>query len=479
VTVALRARDSWRSRHGRAEGHAAAWAGVVAVNGVLIVTAASGWIVVLGALTLVVPLALALAARPQRGLLALAALAPLEGLLLLVPGLQVLFYWKFVVVMATFSATFVATDARGRPDRRRPPWIPVALAIVALNLTSAVLVGGYQAMTGVRINLFYALVAWAAWRCPLDRRERERFVDIIVAVGVVASLWALGQQLLGDVALNALGYEYNHSLRFSGSFLRSIGTFETPFGMGFFTMLVLLIGLPPVLADPHRLRSRVLMVALPLCALGLATSVVRGGYLGVALGTAFLGWHRYRALLLLIPLGLVSLLVLPSEFGTAALSGSSSGERVTIWERALPQVLEHPLGTGVGSTGSAAEKVAAQEQAGSALVSVRDVETAEDTLQPDNYYMKTVLELGPIGLWLMLLVLLGIFGTLRRGSRELPPGDATFVASAAALVLAAMAASVVATFFEIYPMDLFFWLVIGQASAMVADHDAARARRSP
>jgi hypothetical protein len=90
VTATLRARRSRGTRHapGREIERVAAGTGIVVVNGALIATAARGWILVLCALALVVPVAAAVADRPQRGLLTSAALAPLEGLLLLFPSLK-------------------------------------------------------------------------------------------------------------------------------------------------------------------------------------------------------------------------------------------------------------------------------------------------------------------------------------------------------------------------------------------------------
>lgn len=441
---------------------------VVVTNGVLVMLVGgdlgTGTLVV----ALAVPLVAALVSRPQNGLLVMAAIAPLDGLLILSPGLAVLANWKFVVVLGTIGATFLAPDARAPAGRRRPSWFPIAVSLVALCVVSALFVGGLQAINGLRLNFFYCLVAWAAWRCPLNRRELDRLVTIFMVTGFLAAVWGLVQQLLGAEYLNAIGYEYNTSIRTSAGFLRSFGTFPSPFGLGFFEMLVIVVGLPCALVDPRRLRNRLFLIAMPIYMAGLAVTVVRGAYIGVALGIAYLGWHRYRALLLLIPLGAVTVLLLPAEFGGAALSGSSSVERVDSWDRALPQVLDHPLGSGVGATGSAAAKTAVQEQLGSALASTQNTDIASDHFEPDSYYVKTVIELGPVGLWLFCLLLWGMFVALRTASHRLTGVDAAFVAGGSALVLAAAAASLVATYFEQYPMDMLFWLVVGQATAIAS-----------
>src|SRR5256885_677732 len=80
----------------------------------------------------------------------------------------------------------------------------------------------------------------------------------------------------------------------------------------------------------------------PLLVLGIATTVVRGALFGLAVGLAYLGGHRHRVLLLLFPLGLVSLLILPPDVTAAALSTSSGQERTTGWQENMKVITSHP-----------------------------------------------------------------------------------------------------------------------------------------
>jgi hypothetical protein len=398
----------------------------------------------------------------------LVAIVPFDGLLLLRPELQQLSIWKFPVVLGVLAATFVTPAARAAAGRRRPPWVPVALALVGIGLVSAVVVGGFQGFTGFRLDFFYGLVAWTAWRCPLNKRERDQLVTILMITGTLSALWGLAQQVIGPDRLHALGYEYNEAIRFTGSIMRSFGTFGNPFGLGFFLMVVLLVAVPHVLENPHRLRNQLFAFASPICVLALLATVVRGAYLGLGLGLAFLAWHRYRALLVLIPLGIIAALLLPPE----AFSGSSSVDRATGWRTQLPVVMSHPFGLGIGATGSAAEKASAQEAAGSALATPMSVEFDRKVYQPDNYFVKTLLELGPIGLWLLLLLFAGLFVHLREAARLADGDDGAFIHGVEALVIAAIAGSMVATYFELFPVDMLTWLLIGQATAMAAERPA-------
>jgi O-Antigen ligase len=428
--------------------------GAAALNGALIVALLLGWGSLALALGVLVPLALALRRRPQLGVLALAALVPFNGLLLVIPHPQIAQSWKEGVVLATLAATFVApAEARAPKGRRLPRWLAAVSLLVLLGLVSGAVVGGQQALTGLRIDFFYLLLAWAIWRCPPSRVDRDRLVTILMATGVITALVGLAQQVVGATRLNDLGYQYNSVIRFAGGFLRSFSTFSDPFQFGFFLMLVLLVGLALALEDPRRTRNRLFLFAVPLLVLGLASSVVRGAWLGLAAGLLYLGWRRHRRLLLIIPVALVALLYLPGSLSSAALSGTSLAERGSGWQANTQQIVAHPLGAGIGATGAAAAKVAALQGGGT-------------TYQPDNYYFKTVYELGLLGLWLLVVALFTIFGSTDRTALRLSGSDGALVRGVSAGVLAAIMASFVATYFEIFPMDVLFWLLLGVVATL-------------
>lgn len=420
---------------------------IVAANLALAIALLVGqWELVLLA-AVVVPAGLAIAARPQRGVLALVALAPFHGLLLIAPLPPMFSGWKEALVLVTLAATFVAPPsalaATGRP---LPIWVPAVLGLVALGSASALMVGGTQAAVGLKINYFYLLAAVAIWRCPLDRDERDTLVSILMATGVVVAVYGLGQQVLGAERLVELGYAWNENVRFAGGFLRSISSFNQPFGFGFYLMVVLLIGLPQALADRLRPRNQAFLVALPLIGLALASTFVRGAWLGLAAGLAFLGAQRYRALLLVIPVAVVLLALLPADVAETALSATSSEQRLEGWQQHLEVVAANPFGTGIGSTGSAAERVLEG--------------TGERRYQPDNHYFKTVLELGPLGLWFLVLLFLAAFLAVRDRARRLSGTDGALAWGVAASIVAAGVASMVATYLEIFPLDLLFWVLL-------------------
>src|SRR4051794_30563164 len=274
------------------------WAGIAIVLGVacanLVVAAAVQLHHVpdLLILAVAVPALIALLQRPQRGLLLLVIGLPVSGILLLMPNAPAAAGgWKQFLVLVMLTGTFVGpSENRGAATRPRPKWVIGLVPLLVLGAVSGVLVGGPRAFFGLRSYFFYVFLAWAIWRCPPSRRERDTLVTALMVVGVLEGFYAIVQQYLGPVRLNQLGYEYNTTIGFIGGVMRSFGTFDKPFGLGFFEMLVLLIAVPHMLSEPKRSRTRWFLLFLPFCVLGLAAAVVRGAILGLAVGMAYLGF---------------------------------------------------------------------------------------------------------------------------------------------------------------------------------------------
>jgi hypothetical protein len=401
-------------------------------------------------LAIVVPGVLVLVRRPQLGILVLVAGAPFNGLLLIVPHSGVVSAWKEALVVLSLGATFICpASARARPGRARPLTVlPAVIGLFLAALVAAAAVDPIRAAVGIKITFFYFLAGWTVWRCPLSDRERDRLITILMVTGVIQAALGILEQLAGPVRLNQIGFPYNSTIRFAGSFFRSFGTFIQPFGLGFYVMAVLLICTPVALSDPSRRRNRWFLLALPLLTLGMVTSVVRGAVLGLAIGIAYLGAHRYRILLLAIPLGVVAVLILPPEVANAALSSTSSQERVTGWQQNLKVITAHAFGAGPGSSSAGAEKLNTISHSTAA------------TYQPDNNFYTFAYEDGMLGLWFFCLLLATAFLTARQISRSAHGPPAAFAAGVSAFFLAAAGASLVATFFEIFPMDVMFCVLL-------------------
>ena len=413
-------------------------------------------------LLVAVHVGLAVLARPQRGLLLVAALLPFDGLLAIVPGGDQVGAWKEVLLVGLLLATFLSPQAARRPPSARIPsalvgWVGPLLGLLTIGLVSTALDGGIVSLIGLKINFFYVLVPLVLWRCPLDRVERDRLVTVLMATGVVTAAFGLVQQVLGAERLNQMGFEYNTNIRFAGGLLRSFSTFTQPFSFALFVALVLLVCLPVALSDPRRTRNTLFLVATPLLAAGMAASVVRGAYVATLVGLVFLMFWGYRGLVhVLVPGALLAGVLLSGALGTAFFSASSLGQRATGWSLVWDRILTAPLGNGLGVTSSAAEKAL---ELGADPASVLTL--GGQAYQPDNYYVKTILELGPVGLFLFLLLGAATVYAAVWAARQSVGNDRALAAGVAASVLGAAAAATVSTYLEIFPLDFYFWLLLG------------------
>ncbi len=393
---------------------------------------------------LAAPVGLAIADRPQRGVLMLVALVPYWGLDVVLP---IPSGWKESIALYTLLWTVLGVVGKPRPRYKRPSVVQPFVAYFGVALISAAIVRGTQAELGIKIGFFWALMAVLVWMLPLDERERDGVITIIMVNGVITALVGIWQQIVGAPRLVALGYSYNSTVRFTGGFLRSFSTFKLPFDFGFYLAMVIVIGLSVAMREPRRLRSILFFATLPIVATGLVFSFVRGAWLVVGIGLVYMALTRYKWLLLGAPIALLALVVLPGDFATPALSGTSFGERSQSWTSNISQIFG-PLGHGIGTAGSAAEKAEALKK----LV---------NAYQPDNQYFKTSFEIGVVGLFFFIFLIVSAFLTARASATRLTGREQALAEGLTAHILGIMAACFVATYFEIFPMDFFFWLLLG------------------
>jgi O-antigen ligase len=182
--------------------------------------------------------------------------------------------------------------------------------------------------------------------------------------------------------------------------------------------------------------------------------------LGLAVGLLYLAFHRYKLLVFGIPIVLVAALFIPSGAAvTGAVFGAQSlGERTTSWQERFEVLADNPFGTGIGTTGAAADRTATIKS-----------EDRNLTYQPDNSYLKVAFELGVLGLWLLVMMLVAMFLWMRSVERRCTGIDQDFVSGASAQLLAIMIASFVATYLELVPMDQIFWMMIGIVATMAPE----------
>jgi O-antigen ligase/polysaccharide polymerase Wzy-like membrane protein len=399
---------------------------------------------ILLAVLVAAPVGLWIAQRPQRGVLLLVATVPYWGLDIILP---IPSGWKETLALYTLLWTLLSIVFKPRPQYPLPKVVQAFAGYFGIALLSAAIVRGTQAEVGLKVGFFWVLMAVMVWLRPLDARERDHVVTIMIVNALITSLVGLAQQAIGAGRLVSLGYEYDTTVRFTGHFLRSFSTFKLPFDFGFYLALVIVIGTSMSLREPKRPRSILFFASLPVIMLGLLFTFVRGAYLVVAIGVLYLAITRFRWLFLGVPVALLLLLLVPGQYATPTLGATSLGQRSQSWTDHISTIFD-PVGHGIGLTGSAGEKVE------------KLLKSNADVYQPDNQYFKTIYELGVMGLFFFVLLLLSSFWTARAAVPRLHGRDQALAEGLTAHILGVMAACFVATYFEIFPMDFFFWLLL-------------------
>jgi O-antigen ligase len=204
--------------------------------------------------------------------------------------------------------------------------------------------------------------------------------------------------------------------------------------------------------------------------------------LGLLLGLLYIGIRRFRSVIaVLVPLGLVALFFVPGSGATAALSSDSTKARSVNWTENLDAGADHPLGLGVGETGAAKARSYGQtteEQAAGFGIDLSqpdaDVYTPilgeNGVYQPDNYYFKTLIELGVLGLWFLVRLLIGAVRESRALERVPDRTDSALGIGITAFLLAVIFSMFFATYLELFPMDVYFWLLLGVSAATVREY---------
>jgi O-antigen ligase len=188
--------------------------------------------------------------------------------------------------------------------------------------------------------------------------------------------------------------------------------------------------------------------------LALAFTFVRSAWLGLAVGAIYLAFHRYRVLLFFAPFALPLVILLPGTFEQGAFYSGSFEERQSGWTENLNRAAD-PFGNGIGTTGAAAEKAL-------------EVASSDDIFyQPDNNYFKIIYELGVLGLFFFSMTLIACFLYTRDVERQVKGSDRALVIGTSANILGVIVAEVTLVYFEIFPDDLFFWILMGTVASCV------------
>ena len=420
-----------------------------------------------------------------RLVLVLLALAPFDGLDIVLPLPAALGAWKqgllALIVASTLLAArpshgVAATDERER--RTIPASIVACVALLALAVGWFAVRPSGAGLLGLRANWLWVLLPLAIWARPLSARQRDRLVGIVLVTTLVTAAVGLVQQAVGPEALHRLGYEWNEHLRFAGGRFRSISTFNQPFPFAYHLATGLLVVLPVALAEPWRRRHRLFLLASPLVVLAMLTTVVRGALVMSLVGlVAMVLLGERRVLLVLAPAVVVAAAGL--AVARPFTSTTSLETRASTWSGDVPELVDRPLGQGLDASGVVAQARFVDEGLPYDDYTFSRGRESE-RLQPDSQFVVTGLTLGAPALVGLVVVLVGAAARARRASRDPDerPRDVALAVGLASAVVGAGAAMTVSTYLEVFPSNAEFWILIGVLACTTSSSKPSRSARA-
>ena len=315
---------------------------------------------------------------------------------------------------------------------------------------------------GVRLTQFY-VAAILGGVVIAARLGPDRLASVLLAVIGLAVLYAGFRGVTGPTPNEQLFAEqraFNASFDDLG---RNTGSFTGPVGLVSFLVPAALLSLVLGFLRPKQRWTAVGLFALAMT--GIVGSFVRTALVAVVAGAGLLAllllagkrqWRLSAAAVVLVVVvlgGGYAAARLASEASPVAewravsladpFSDYSMTKRFEIWGRTLDRSAEEPFGTGMGTVGRA---------------------TAEGrrTKSTDNSYLKILLEQGPLGAFLFVGGIGGLFVAAairlaRIGPVDRPLGTAALTAFAGFLVLMVMA-----EYIE-QPGKLLAWTLLGVA----------------
>jgi len=318
---------------------------------------------------------------------------------------------------------------------------------------------GLTVLKPVLLVLAALLVAAAVARA----KKPESFVVALAAGAVAVALLVIGFVVISDVRISVLA-----SPR-ARSFFSEVGAHANDFGRVFVTAYALLLFTWWESRDP---RARLaLFIALGILGLGILLTFSRNAFLGFFLVNGlFLLWKFNMRKVGWALLGIaVSALFAPGAvyrritrgFDSGDIDDVSAGRVEGIWMPLLPETLKSPLwGQGLDSI------LWAEPMAIGAMTL---------TGHPHNAYLEAMLDMGLIGLVLLLAYYWHVWKGFRAlGSNPyLSPAMRGFFQGACAALIAFAAAGISGGSLRPQPDNVLLWLAIGIMYGLLAKKPAS------
>ena len=398
---------------------------------------------------LITPIALII--KPERGLNLLAAYAVID-FVFRTRGGMLSGIWDellFIVMIGVFLVHLLV-KGEGFPFRLTALDVPIfvffGISIFLLLVNSPEL---HVAMEGIRVILQYILWYFVAVNIIKDRNAVRKLLLVLVVIAVFLSLHGIYQYIIG-VEIPTTWYDSKHETTMRTRVFSIIGS---PNILGSLLVLMLPITLSFVLNERGWLRKLIYIGAMGAMALCLVFTFSRGAWLAFALSAAVYTLLKDKRLIIPMLLGVVVLLIAVPQVGDRIaymlspeyMVSSARGGRIARWTAAIEAVKTSPIfGVGLGRYGGA--------------VAMRYI---PGSFYADNFYLKTMAEMGIVGLTgFIYLLYRGCIESLKtiRGLKD--PKLYNMAVGIFAGLIGILAQNSVENVFEVPMMATYFWLLV-------------------
>lgn len=305
------------------------------------------------------------------------------------------------------------------------------------------------ALEGLRVYLQYLLWFFVGSNLIINRRQFSALMKGIVAVGALVSAIGVLQYIMG-VEMPAHWVDQAEE----GIKTRVFSIVVSPNVLGSLLLIFIPVTLGHLLTSGDRPGRAAYTAALGIMLACMVFTYSRGAWLALAGSMAILSLLYSPRLILLMGAGsLAASQLIPGigarlsyMFSPAYIASSQKGGRLALWQKGLDKFMQDPvLGSGFGTYGGA---VAARRVPGSVYT--------------DNFYLKTAVESGIIGLLALLWLLACAFRCGYTAYRKLK--DSRLKTMAAALIAGLLGVALhnsVENIFEVPMMATYFWFLFG------------------
>ena len=382
-----------------------------------------------------------------------------------------------------------------RESIRGPGALPVLLLVIICVPILYLLHPGTPLLVkfaGLRAWSVFPLAAVIALSVVRNAGQVRAYTGLILALCIVTALYGIYQYTrgpsvvldAGSLALERHGTSIYYTIAGAeGSGFRAFSTFTFPAPFAGMMVFGILLAAGIVVARVWRLRARWMAALLiPLYFAGMTVSGTRAALIVLVAGLLTLAWFRRLSIAQILLIPIVALAV---HIGTILTAGQITEryrsvliQEGLLWmyltlpvRTAYNYLTEHPFGLGLGRTGVG-------------------VPFAITNRMPNDYFVFTDgdigragVELGIVGLVVLVLIMIALFRYIPWAIRTLREGPAAdFALGAGSLVFATALLLLIGSPFSAVPHGIIWWFFFGaliKLALLEYDRQVAAAQPEP